>query len=53
MNPGHALRSLVPQSRDQRVYLVAALINIYGTGLIITAMTPATEPVVEQAIVTD
>jgi MFS family permease len=39
MNPGHALRSLVPQSRDQRVYLVAALINIYGTGLIITAMT--------------
>jgi MFS family permease len=39
LNPAHALRSLVPQSRDQRVYLLAALINIYGTGLIITAMT--------------
>ena len=39
LNPGHALRSLVPPSRDQRMYLLAALINIYGTGLIITAMT--------------
>ncbi len=39
LNPAHALRSLVPQSRDQRVYLLATLINIYGTGLIITAMT--------------
>jgi MFS family permease len=39
LNPGHALRSLVPQPRDQRVYLLATLINIYGTGLIITAMT--------------
>jgi MFS family permease len=39
LNPAHALRSLVPQSRDERVYLLAALINIYGTGLIITAMT--------------
>jgi hypothetical protein len=39
LNPGHALRSLVPQSRDQRVYLLAAFINVYGTGLIITAMT--------------
>ncbi|MGD0069204.1 MAG: MFS transporter [Streptosporangiaceae bacterium] len=38
-NPARALRSLVPQSRDQRVYLLATLINIYGTGLIITAMT--------------
>jgi MFS family permease len=37
-NPARALRSLVPQSRDQRVYLLATLINIYGTGLIITAM---------------
>ena len=39
LNPAHALRSLVPQSRDERIYLLAALINIYGTGLIITAMT--------------
>jgi MFS family permease len=39
LNPAHALRSLVPPSRNQRVYLLAALINIYGTGLIITAMT--------------
>jgi MFS family permease len=39
LNPGHALRSLVPQSRDQRMYLLAALINVYGTGLIFTAMT--------------
>jgi Major Facilitator Superfamily len=38
-NPGHVLRSLVPPSRDQRVYLLAVLINVYGTGLIITAMT--------------
>ena len=39
LNPGQTLRSLVPQSREQRVYLLAALINVYGTGLIITAMT--------------
>lgn len=39
LNPGHALKSLVPQSRDQRVYLLAALINVYGTGLVITAVT--------------
>jgi MFS family permease len=39
LNPGHALRSLVPSSRDQRIYLLAAFINTYGTGLIITAMT--------------
>jgi MFS family permease len=39
LNPGHALSSLVPRPRDQRVYLVAVLINVYGTGLIITAMT--------------
>ena len=39
LNPGHALRSLVPESRTQRVYLLATLINVYGTGLIITAMT--------------
>lgn len=39
LNPGHVLRSLVPSSRDQRVYLLAAFINVYGTGLIITVMT--------------
>ncbi len=39
LNPGNILRSLVPQTRDQRVYLVATLINVYGTGLIVTAMT--------------
>ncbi|HEY2552297.1 MAG TPA: MFS transporter [Streptosporangiaceae bacterium] len=39
LNPVHAFRSLVPQSRDMRMYLVAALINVYGTGLIVTAMT--------------
>jgi MFS family permease len=39
LNPGHALKSLVPQSRDERVYLLATLINVYGTGLIISAMT--------------
>jgi MFS family permease len=39
LNPGHALLSLVPKTRDQRVYMLAALINVYGTGLIITAMT--------------
>src|SRR5262245_40185163 len=39
LNPGHVLGSLVPRSRDQRVYLVAMLVNTYGTGLIITAMT--------------
>jgi MFS family permease len=39
LNPGHALRSLVPSSRDQRVYLTAVLINVYGTGLIFTTLT--------------
>ncbi len=39
LNPGHAVRSMVPRSRDQRVYLLVSLINIYGTGLIVTAMT--------------
>ncbi len=39
LKPGHDLRSLVPESRDQRMYLLAALINVYGTGLIATAMT--------------
>src|ERR1700719_4676184 len=39
LNPGHALLSLVPKTREQRVYMLAALINVYGTGLIITAMT--------------
>jgi MFS family permease len=39
LNPRHALLSLVPETRDQRVYMLAALINVYGTGLIITAMT--------------
>jgi MFS family permease len=38
LNPGHVLRSLVPSSRDQRVYLLAVLINVYGTGLIFTAL---------------
>ncbi len=37
--PGLALRSVVPESRDQRVYLLVSLINVYGTGLIVTAMT--------------
>ena len=37
--PGRALRSVVPESRDQRVYLLVSLINVYGTGLIVTAMT--------------
>ncbi len=39
LNPVHALKSLVPETREQRMYLLAALINVYGTGLIITAMT--------------
>jgi MFS family permease len=39
LNPVHALKSLVPQSRNERVYLLAVVINVYGTGLIITAMT--------------
>jgi MFS family permease len=38
-NPGRALKSLVPESRTQRVYLLATLINMYGIGLILTAMT--------------
>jgi MFS family permease len=39
LSPGRAVRSLVPSSRDQRVYLLAVLINVYGTGLIFTALT--------------
>jgi MFS family permease len=39
LNLGHAVKSLVPQARDQRVYLLVTLINVYGTGLIVTAMT--------------
>ena len=39
LSPGDVLRSLVPQSRDQRAYLLVTLINVYGTGLIVTAMT--------------
>jgi MFS family permease len=39
LNPGHVLESLVPRSRDQRLYLLAAFINVYGTGLIITVAT--------------
>ena len=39
LNPARTLKSLVPASRDQRMYLLAALINVYGTGLILTAMT--------------
>ncbi len=39
LNPGHVLMSLVPRSRDQRVFMLAASINSYGTGLIVTAMT--------------
>jgi MFS family permease len=38
LNPGHVLGSLIPRSRDQRVFLVASLINVYGTGLIVTAL---------------
>jgi MFS family permease len=30
---------MVPRSRVQRVFLVVLLINVYGTGLIVTAMT--------------
>ncbi len=37
--PGRALMSLVPESRTQRTYLLATLINMYGIGLILTAMT--------------
>jgi hypothetical protein len=39
LNPGHVLESLVPRSRDQRLYLLAAFINVYGTGLIISVAT--------------
>jgi MFS family permease len=31
--------SLVPESRPQRIYLLTTLINTYGIGLILTAMT--------------
>ena len=39
LNPGCALMSLVPESRTQRIYLLMTLINTYGIGLILTAMT--------------
>jgi MFS family permease len=39
LNPGRALMSLVPESRTQRIYLLMTLINTYGIGLILTAMT--------------
>ncbi|HLK77570.1 MAG TPA: MFS transporter [Streptosporangiaceae bacterium] len=39
LNPAHFVKSLVPQTRNERVYLLSAFINVYGTGLIITAMT--------------
>ena len=39
LNPGRALLSLVPESRTQRIYLLTTLINTYGIGLILTAMT--------------
>jgi hypothetical protein len=32
LNPGRALTSLVPESRTQRIYLLATLINVYGSG---------------------
>src|SRR2546423_13834844 len=38
LNPGHVLKSLVPSSRDHRVYLLAVLTNIYGTGLIFATL---------------
>src|SRR3984957_16082705 len=36
LNPGNTLKSLIPPTRHQRVYLVASFINTYGTGLIVT-----------------
>ena len=39
LNPANTLMSLVPRTRDQRVYLLASFINTYGTGLIVTAAT--------------
>ena len=39
LNPGRALKSLVPEPHDQRVFLLVTVINVYGTGLIVTAMT--------------
>jgi Major Facilitator Superfamily len=39
LDPGRVLRSLVPSARDQRVYLLASLINTYGSGLVVTAAT--------------
>jgi MFS family permease len=38
LNPWHAPRSLVPSSREQRVYMLAVLINVYGTGLVFSAL---------------
>jgi len=39
LSPGRVLGSLVPRSRVQRLYLLVSLVNVYGTGLIVTAMT--------------
>jgi len=39
LNLGNSLKSFVPDTREQRLYMLAALINVYGTGLIFTAMT--------------
>ena len=39
LSPGQVLGSLVPRSRVQRLYLLVSLVNVYGTGLIVTAMT--------------
>ena len=39
LNPANTPMSLVPRTRDQRVYLLASFINTYGTGLIVTAAT--------------
>ncbi len=37
LNPGNTLMSIIPRTRDQRVYLLASFINTYGTGLVLTA----------------
>ncbi len=39
LNPKSALTSLIPESGPQRVYLLATLVNIFGFGLLMTAMT--------------
>jgi hypothetical protein len=37
VHPQNTLLSIVPRTRDQRVFLLAQFINTYGTGLILTA----------------